>query len=192
LSDILSNLVSLLSLAVEVYFMLWIILIIGIILFVISIIADDISVLAISVFVVSPILWWMVTTSIFPDFYIPPSEKANLNLIEFYKWSIKQSYCSLSILIASLYFCFAAVVGVMGFVVKILENYTELITNLESGELFVYSGSGILIGLVFVVGFKLFFEGTALVLGIVATSIGIIVGIKSLTSYDKNKTRYDS
>lgn len=41
-------------------------------------------------------------------------------------------------------------------------------------------------GIIFILGFYKFFEGFSLILGIVATAVGILVGIKKLRSYNSD------
>jgi len=102
------------------------------------------------------------------------SPPLGLSVIDFTKWTVSQ-FGGWSPCLAALYFCGAIALGVM----CLLARFVDAI---EPGW---YGFPAILlsvIGIVFLLGLIDFLKALSLILGIVATLIGIIVGLRKLSS----------
>jgi len=105
----------------------------------------------------------------------PTLEVFESGLIEFVKWKAS-GFGGWSVLIATDEFCFAMAAGVM----FLLAWFVDAAEQVLYGFIALL---GLVWGLVFLLGFFVFFEGLALILGLVATIIGIMVGLRKLDSW---------
>jgi hypothetical protein len=102
------------------------------------------------------------------------SAPLDLGLVDSFKWSASK-FGGWSPFIAVQYFCGAAAFGV-------LFGLSWFINDVETEFYGFVALFGLINGIVFLVGFLVFFEALALILGIIATIITIILGVKKLSS----------
>jgi len=108
------------------------------------------------------------------DFETPTQDEFRMGMISFFH--MKLSEIGYARIFAAFNFCLAGGVGFLWVLSPLVPSVID--RQAHAGAFFIF----VTIGLVTLVGLFVFFEGVALILGIVATVIGILLGIKKLSS----------
>ena len=104
----------------------------------------------------------------------PDLSPLDISFIDSFKWLASQ-FGGWSLFLAFIYLTSA-----LGIFVAFLLSW--LIDSVDPGEYGLIALGDFVIGLVFLIGFFPFFKGVSLILGVVATIIGILVGFRKLVS----------